>query len=676
MTNHLVHETSPYLLQHAENPVNWYAWGDEAFEKAKLENKPIFLSIGYSTCHWCHVMAHESFEDDEVASLLNNGFVSIKVDKEERPDIDSVYMSVCQAMTGSGGWPLTIVMTPDAKPFFSGTYFPKHSYPQTAGLIDILKLISDKWQNEREKLIASGNEIAQILSKETAHDENSFSDEITKNTAHLLRMMFDAQNGGFTQKPKFPTPQNILFLLRHYAFTNEEESLKMAEKTLIQMYRGGIWDHIGFGFSRYATDQRWLIPHFEKMLYDNALLLIAYAEAYQITKNPVYKTTAEQIFIYLQREMQDESGGFYCAQDADSDGEEGKYYVFSKEELLHILGKENGERFCAFYGITKLGNFEGKSIPNLLENSLYDEIPSDIAIMRNQIYEYRKTRTVLGKDDKILSAWNGLAISGLSVAGRILGNTDMIGAAEKARRFIKNTMIDRRGMLFVSYRNAQTKGMGHLDDYAFCVWGLLELYNATFHTECLSDALELYDMMVREFFDESHGGFWLYAESAEQLFLRPKDVYDGAIPSGNSAAAYVMWKISALSSNSDYMEQTKKQLDFLAREIAEFPAGYCFAALAGMMSLHPSKELICIFEKQEKMDELQQFLNDRFMPELNVLYLNTENQAEMTRLMPFLKNYLTADETTTYYLCENNACHTPVHTLKDIETALRGVKTK
>lgn len=669
MTNHLVHETSPYLLQHAENPVNWYAWGDEAFEKAKLENKPIFLSIGYSTCHWCHVMAHESFEDDEVAGLLNSGFVSIKVDKEERPDIDSVYMSVCQAMTGGGGWPLTVIMTPDGKPFFSGTYFPKHSHPQIAGLVDILSLIAEKWENEREKLIDSGNEIARILAKPTEKDDMMYTKESAGATAAQLGSMFDAQNGGFTEKPKFPTPQNLLFLMRYAALSGKYDALAMAEKTLVQMYRGGIWDQIGFGFARYSTDERWLVPHFEKMLYDNALMLMAYAEAYQITKKPLYKTVGESIFTYLMRNMHDPEGGFCCAQDADSEGEEGKYYVFSKDELLNLLGKDDGDRFCAFYGITKNGNFEGKNIPNLLGNALYDEIPAEIAAMRDAVLAYRSGRMALGKDDKMLTSWNGLAIVGLSAAGRIFGNAEMLEAAKHAWNFLREKAMDENGRLSVSYRNGTAKGTGHLDDYAYCIWGLLELYAASFDARYLKDAMLLCNVMTNEFFDETNGGFWLYARDAEQLFLRPKDVYDGAMPSGNSVAAYVLQRLAAISADADMLHRIEKQLGFLAREIAESPAGYCFASMVCMLEAYPSEELICVIENEKSKQELAELLGSLFLPNLTILVSDKMNASALNSLFGYLMNYPHGGRDA-YYLCSGHVCNAPMAEIAQVKKAL------
>ncbi|MEL7655517.1 MAG: thioredoxin domain-containing protein, partial [Bacillota bacterium] len=417
MPNRLINESSPYLLQHARNPVDWYPWGEEAFNRAKTEDKPVFLSIGYSTCHWCHVMAHESFEDEEVAEVLNRDFISIKVDKEERPDIDAVYMSVCQGLTGSGGWPLTIIMSPDQRPFFAGTYYPKTKRYNVPGLLEILDAVTKEWKGNKDSLLETGDKIVNALKAGTQKqdhdmtgqiDHNGLSKDIIHEAKELFSQSYDERYGGFGRSPKFPSPHNLMFLLRYSKFEKDERALEIVEKTLLQMYRGGIFDHIGYGFSRYSTDEKWLAPHFEKMLYDNALLAIICSETYQITGKELYQRVARKTLSYITREMTDEQGGFYSAQDADSEGTEGKYYIFTPDEILKLLGEQDGTLFNGFFDITGRGNFEGSNIPNLLKNKVYDPIPDMIRGMIPKVYEYRYNRTRLHKDDKQLTSWNSL----------------------------------------------------------------------------------------------------------------------------------------------------------------------------------------------------------------------------------------------------------------------------
>ncbi|HEX9062716.1 MAG TPA: thioredoxin domain-containing protein, partial [Clostridia bacterium] len=418
-TNKLIAEKSPYLLQHAHNPVDWYPWGDEAFERAKREDKPIFLSIGYSTCHWCHVMERESFEDTEVAHLLNQNFVPIKVDREERPDVDNIYMTACQALTGSGGWPLTVFMSPDGKPFFTGTYFPKNDHARRPGLITILEKVSKSWKENKETLLSSGNRIVQELFADTQDEKWDISPDPIHDAFLFLTRSFDRKYGGFGSAPKFPTPHNLLFLLRYWYNTKNARALEIVETTLESMYKGGIYDHIGHGFSRYSTDNKWLVPHFEKMLYDNALLAIAYTECYHATKKDFYKTIAKEISDYVLRDMTSPDGGFYSAEDADSEGIEGLFYVWTPDEIKEVLGEERGEIFCRNYDITFIGNFEGKSIPNLIKSVIPQGDSKTIEECKKQLFLAREKRVHPFKDDKILTSWNGLMIAAMSSAGRI-----------------------------------------------------------------------------------------------------------------------------------------------------------------------------------------------------------------------------------------------------------------
>ncbi len=467
MSNHLINAVSPYLLQHSDNPVDWFPWCKEAFEKAEAEDKPIFLSIGYSTCHWCHVMAHESFENLEIAKILNKHFISIKVDREERPDIDSVYMSVCQAFTGSGGWPMSIFMTWDKKPFFAGTYFPPRQHYGMPGFADLLHTIANLWMNHRNKILQSADEIIKHLQNAEQINTSAIND-LVETAAKSLLESFDEINGGFGSAPKFPTPHNLLFLMMYAKQNRSSEPLKAVEKTLIQMRKGGIFDQIGYGFSRYSTDKYFLAPHFEKMLYDNALLIIVYSAAYGAAENPLYLDTAEKTAEYILREMTLPQGGFYSAQDADSDGVEGKYYTFTLDEIFKVLGKERGEIFANAFDITEEGNFDGMNIPNLLKSSaLKSDFTEEIRIL----YSYRKIRTSLHIDDKILLSWNSMMIAALSMLYRVSGSDKYLNAALKAQRFIEENMCGDVE-LYTSWRSGIRSSSSFLDDHAFYIAAL------------------------------------------------------------------------------------------------------------------------------------------------------------------------------------------------------------
>jgi len=578
--NRLSQERSPYLLQHAHNPVDWFPWSEEAFTKAKAEDKPIFLSIGYSACHWCHVMAEESFEDEEVARILNKDFVAVKVDKEERPDLDMVYMMACQLFAGQGGWPTTLFLTPDKRPFFAGTYFPKESVNGRAGLIDILNSIKKSWSEKRKDIEDSGKDMVVRLNaincdgqKLSGSDLTSAEDLIHKGIEQLQNS-FDEINGGFGKSPKFPTPQNLLFLLAFNKAYKDGESLRMAEKTLIQMYRGGIYDHIGGGFSRYSTDSRWLVPHFEKMLYDNAMLAFVYTKAYRSTEDPIYKEVAESILGYVLREMTAPEGGFYSAQDADSQGEEGKYYVFSRAEILDRLGEKEGSAFCDAYDISPRGNFEGYSIPNLLYNFSFEDMSERFESQRKTLLTYRAERMSLHKDDKVLTAWNGMMIAAFANAGSVFGQRRYLDAAVNAEKFITEKLVKRDGRLKVRYREQEAAGKGYLDDYAYYVWGLLELYETTKKVGYLQKAIDLNTVILNDFSDEERGGFYFTSFNSEKLIWRPKESYDGAIPSGNSIAAWNMVRLANKMGSSDLTEKAEAQLRFLAVEAERYPIGH------------------------------------------------------------------------------------------------------
>ena len=645
MLNFLKNQTSPYLLQHAENPVNWYPWCKEAFERAETEDKPIFLSIGYSTCHWCHVMAHESFEDTEIAEILNQYFISIKVDKEERPDIDSIYMSVCQAFTGSGGWPTTIFLTPHKEPFFAGTYFPKTAGYGQIGLKELLLAIQEKWKNDRGELLKSAEEVLAFLRRRSvAHKsgDTAVQPQLISAAFEIFRRTFDKTYGGFGDAPKFPTPHNLLFLMQYYEKSHEEEALKMAEKTLLQMYRGGMFDHIGGGFSRYSTDRYFLAPHFEKMLYDNALLILAYCKAYEITGKQIYRGVAQKTADYILREMTSPGGGFYSAQDADSEGVEGKYYLFEPSEIIGVLGEKTGKEFNQHFDITEKGNFEGKNIPNLLQN---DAVSDLWATCLPAVYEYRRKRYALHLDDKILTSWNGLMIAAMCHLYRITENKTYLKSAVRAQELIDDSLCEK-DTLYVSYRKGNRSEKGFLDDYANEIFALLALYEATLDSAYLERAKQFCYKAVSDFWDKEQGGFFLYGAENEQLILRPKETYDGAVFSGNSAMAYNLVRLYLLTGEEQYRELAERQLDFLSTEAEQYPAAHAMflVALSDYMDW-PEKITIVLKENQKPAN-----LSCKIPLDTVICILE-----EPTEEYP-LKN-----DKTTFYVCRGRACQPPVN---------------
>lgn len=660
MSNRLKQEKSPYLLQHGDHPVDWYPWCREAFEAAAREEKPIFLSIGYSTCHWCHVMAHESFEDAQVAQLLNRDFISIKVDREERPDIDSVYMSVCQAATGSGGWPLTIFMTPEQKPFFAATYLPKHGSFMQYGLIDLLKQIALLWKEDREALLNTGDLITRELNQKNAAQKGAPDRSLAHVAYEKLRRRFDSRWGGFGMPPKFPTPHNLLFLMRYGALEQKKDALRMAEATLDAMARGGIHDHIGGGFSRYSTDAAWLVPHFEKMLYDNALLILAYLKAYQLTGKECYADTVRRTADYVLRELTGQEGGFFCGQDADSDGVEGKYYVFTQEEIKSVLGEADGGEFCRLYGITQSGNFERRSIPNRIGVSEAGWSREDVRLKK--LYDYRLTRTALHKDDKILLSWNSWMIIALARAGLLLGEDRYHSAAVRAYQFIRKHMTDERDFLYLRFREGEAAHAGQLDDYAVYGLAALELYRVTFHTEYLQEAIHRAQQMTELFEDRENGGYFMTAANAEPLITRPKETYDGAVPSGNSTAAMVLQTLASLTGEIRWQEAARRQLAFLSGEMEAYPLGQCFGLLAMMDALYPHRELVCACPKGVP-GELERCRKEAAADDLQILLKTTDNADALAQCAPFTRDYPLPDQGAVYYLCENGACRAPMKSI-------------
>ncbi len=669
--NLLINEKSPYLQQHAYNPINWFPWGNKAFDKAKNEDKPIFLSIGYSTCHWCHVMAHESFEDLEVAELLNEYYVCIKVDREERPDIDAVYMSVCQAMTGQGGWPLTIFMTPEQTPFYCATYIPKSPQYHSQGMLHLLPEIHKLWMNQRDTLFKQGDAIIHYLKQnETKSQSQEPCISLLTSAATQFKQEFDSTNGGFHTAPKFPAPHNLLFLMEYACYEKDSYALKMAVKTLEQMYRGGIFDHIGGGFSRYSTDGKWLVPHFEKMLYDNALLAYTYLEAYQITRKNIYKIVAKRTLDYVLNELQDTEGGFYCGQDADSDGVEGKFYIFTPEEIINLLGFQSGSEWNQWYQITEKGNYEGKSIPNLLSNREFELYPNAISEWNKQVYTYRLSRTALHKDDKVLTSWNGLMIAAFAKAYSVLGENQYFDAAIKAQQFISTKLTNEKGRLMLRWRHGEVVGMGILDDYAFYCFGLLELYKCKFNPEFLKLAIQLASDILTYFHDKESGGYYLYASDSEQLISRPKELYDGALPSGNAIAAQVFMTLSALTGEVHWKEIGYQQLQFLAGNIKHYPSSHTASLIAMTSLLYPTYQLVCVTENGSISPEILTTFHHTPFNKVDILIKTPENESVLSTICPFTKEYPIETGKTAFYLCKNQTCARPVYSLDDLKQLL------
>lgn len=643
MSNQLKNTTSPYLLQHAENPVNWYPWCEEAFEKAKSEDKPIFLSIGYSTCHWCHVMAHESFEAEKTAEILNQYFVSIKVDREERPDIDSVYMSVCQAFTGSGGWPMSIFMTWDKKPFFAGTYFPPKSHYGMPGFPDLLTAIANQWNDNRRELLQSAEQIIAHLKVAESGNKNVNDENLIEQAMQIFSESFDEINGGFGSAPKFPTPHNLLFLMLYAKHNQNFDVMKMAEKTLLQMRKGGIFDHIGYGFSRYSTDKYFLAPHFEKMLYDNAFLIIAYSAVYCLTKNKIYLDTAEKTAEYILREMTSADGGFYSAQDADSEGVEGKYYTFTLDEIIQVLGEEKGKRFAETFDITANGNFKGVNIPNLLKSN---DLTTNFSDELKKLYGYRKNRTKLHLDDKILFSWNSMMIAALSMLYRMSHNEKYLNAAVNAQKFIEINLCNEN-RLYTSWRDGKRSENNFLDDYAYYIAALIELYNSTLDSSYIEKAEQFCNEAIRRFFDKKNGGFYLSESENMELFMNPKEVYDGAIPSGNSVMACNFVRMYQLTENEKYHELAEKQLEFLSFQASDYSAGHCMFLIAKMLYENPPEHITVALKNPFDLEKVKE----------NIPFLVNISLVKESKEYPLLNDEIT------YYVCKDHVCLPPKNIL-------------
>lgn len=665
-TNALINEASPYLQQHAHNPVHWYPWGEEAFAKAKKENKPIFLSIGYATCHWCHVMENEDFEDEEVAAMMNKTFISIKVDREERPDIDQVYMQVAQMMNGQGGWPLNILMTPDKKPFYAATYIPKHSRNGRVGMLDLSARVGQLWSQEREKLEQSASKISQALTQRSGAQAIAGDMDVTvlaKKAVDDLKQSFDKEYGGFGGAPKFPSPHKLLFLLRQVEKNHDSKGLAMVEKTLDAMRAGGLFDQIGFGFHRYSTDAKWLLPHFEKMLYDQAMLMMAYTEAYQLTGHKRHAMVMREIAAYVLRDMRDKTGGFYSAEDADSEGVEGKFYVWKIAEIEASLGKENAKKAERAFNLSKNGNFHdeatgkmtGDNIPHL---AVWTDagLDKDVESIRQTLFATREKRIHPFLDDKILTDWNGLMVAALAKASRALDEPKYLQAAKKCADFLLQTMRDDQGHLLHRYRHGDAGITGHLDDYAFFTWGLIELYEASFDAKYLQDALDLNNDMLTRFTSES-GGLYLTAHDAEALLVRPMEAWDGALPSGNAVAASNILRLARMSSNSKLEETADKIFKAFSALLTQAPVGVTHMLSAQVFAAGDSIEIVLAGDKHsEQAKVMVDTLNRLYLPSAIVIWRDDESM----KLIPFIKLQAPINNQVTVYVCKNFQCNQPV----------------
>jgi len=692
--NRLSSETSPYLLQHAYNPVEWYPWGEEALQRARNEDKPIFLSIGYSACHWCHVMAHESFEDDEVAKIMNDNFISIKVDREERPDIDDIYQRACQLATGTGGWPLSVFLTPDQKPFYVGTYFPKDgsNHYNMPGFKNILLQLADAYKNKRGEIQTASSEFTHALSQ-TAMDLVVRADIIEKTVldrpmldeaAVGLLQMGDKVYGGFGHAPKFPNPSNLMFLLRYYDISGINRFRDFVIFTADKMAEGGIHDHLGGGFARYATDQKWLVPHFEKMLYDNALLSQLYGEVHQITEAEPYLQIMCKTLDYVIREMTHPEGGFYSAQDADSEGEEGKFYLWKKNEIESIIGDQTvSDIFCEHYGVTQGGNFEGKNILNVRVSTAtlaknYNKTPEEISKIlthtSTKLLAAREKRVKPGRDDKILTSWNGLMISGFAKGYAIRGDTRYFDAAKNAISFIENKLSSKGGRLLRTFKDGQSKLNGYLEDYAFYVNGLLDLFAANSKEEYLGKSIKYTDFMLQHFWDEKEGNLFFTSDDHEQLISRTKNFYDLATPSGNSVAASNLLRLYHYSHNKTYLDSAVRIMKAGSRSAAENPFG--FGQMLNSIYLYVKKpiEVTVILTNNDNNStnnsRLGPWLNKQFIPN-GIVGTVQENELEKLQDFPFFKGRQPQEARETAYVCKNFSCSLPIQSVEVLERELK-----
>ena len=678
-TNRLINEKSPYLLQHAHNPVNWYPWGKEAFEKAEKEDKPIFLSIGYATCHWCHVMEHESFENPEVAKLMNDAFVCIKVDREERPDIDSIYMNVCQMMTGSGGWPLTIIMTPDKKPFFAATYIPRESRFGRIGLLELIPNIEDAWKNRRKQILVSADKITGAVQSLLGSRPQKIEPGIIKKAVQQMASRFDAIDGGFGAAPKFPSSHKLIFLLQNYYYTKDPKVLSMVKVTLTKMRLGGIFDQLGYGFHRYSTDKKWLLPHFEKMLYDQGMLSSAYLEAYQATGDKYFANIAEDIFTYVLRDMRTPEGAFYSAEDADSDGEEGKYYVWSADELRKVLTADEFKFMQNVMNVADDGNFKDEASGRATgENILYLDSPMSADQerifdgIRDKLMPIRIQRVHPLKDTKVLTDWNALMIAAFAKGGRVLHSESYKKVAITAMDFILKNMFDKDNRLMHRYRDGEVAIFAKLDDYAFTINALIELYETTFDPAYLLKASELTDFVLTHFKDPENGGLFLTADYDEKLISRPKDAYDGAIPSGNSIFALSLLKLSRLTGRTEYEAESEMIINAFAGMINRSPESFAQMLIAYQFAENSSKEIMITGELEDPQTlDVLKYLNSLFIPDSVIMLKTSKNGQLLEKVAPFTEGYAVLPAKVQVFVCRGQSCEAP---LFDLESVMAEIK--
>jgi uncharacterized protein YyaL (SSP411 family) len=674
MANHLIHETSPYLLQHAGNPVDWYPWGEEAFEKARQENKPILLSIGYSACHWCHVMAHESFENEEIAKLMNENFVNIKVDREERPDLDQIYMNAVQMMTHHGGWPMTVFLTPDAIPFYGGTYYPPQDRYNIPGFPRVLMGVAEAYRDRRDDIRETGTSLVNELRRLSEIGGSDHPIEIESLDAAYAGIIrnYDFTNGGFGSAPKFPPAMALEFLLRTHIRTGNGQALEMVSHTSKKMAEGGIYDQIGGGFHRYSTDSKWLVPHFEKMLYDNALLSRLYLHYFQATEEQSARQTAEGILDYVLREMTHPAGGFYSTQDADSEGHEGKFFVWDIGEIRAALGESDAGLFCSYYDITESGNFEGKNIPNVtrsLEEVASDhnvspsELEASLNKSRRKLFELRETRVKPDRDEKILTAWNGLMMASFAEAGVILDRPDYTDAARRNAEFVLSN-LRRDGTLLRTWKDGVAKFNAYLEDYAFLAEGLLTLYETTGESRWLKEALALTDRMIEEFWDDQSGGFFFTGKSHENLIVRSKDYFDNATPSGNSVAAQLLLRLSTLTNQDNYRNLAIAILREISDQARRYPSGFGYALSAADFLLSTPKEVAIVGNNADDINPLLREVWRRYLPN-KVVAPDFERAA-----LPLLENRSLLNGRPTAYVCVHYACQHPVNEVSALAVQL------
>jgi uncharacterized protein YyaL (SSP411 family) len=674
-TNRLIKEKSPYLLQHAYNPVDWYPWSNEAFQRAKEENKPVFVSIGYSTCHWCHVMEKECFDDNQVADLMNRTFICIKVDREERPDLDAAYMAVCQSMGRNCGWPLNVIMTPDKNPFFVASYIPKDNRYGAVGMLSLVPQIGDIWRTKKAEMESIGKEIKEQLADQTiAEPENLLDKNTLDNAYEQLFLRFDQENGGFGRAPKFPSPHNLLFLLRYANRSKEKTASMIVEKTLRAMRLGGIFDQVGLGFHRYSTDAQWLVPHFEKMLYDQALLTLVYLEAYQALGAPKFMITAKETIEYVLRDLVSPEGGFYSAEDADSEGEEGKFYLWTLNEVKQATGEE-ADLAIKLFGVKAEGNYfespKGKTGKNILHlampleqvasesNLTIDELIGKLGKITNSLFQVREKRIHPAKDDKVLVDWNGLMIAALAKANQVLCNKNYLEAATKAADFILKELKTPEGKLYHRYVKGEKAVNGFLDDYAYLVYGLIELYESSFEEKYFLSSVELTKTMIEEFWDKENGGFIFTTKSANDSVPMLKQTYDGAVPSGNSVALYNLLRLARISGEASFEVYANKLLKVFSDEVNDQPTGHTFMLVGLEFALGPTFNVVLVGDPSDKNTvALRAGLRKEYLPNLTITLLTPEKNLTVPGMV-----YEKIDDKPTVYICRDQICFPPTNSI-------------